>query len=313
MHQPVVADQRHVDVVHAKELLAAPDDLVEDRRRVGDRLADDLENLGRRGLPLERLAGLVEEAYVLDRDHGLVGEGLQQLIWWRPNVPGSRRVTQSMPTDAPSRRSGHATMLRKPREGAARGCARRRETGISSSVSVDLHDTRAARIGPVGEVDRGEPESSRNAASPSASVGVKPTTYSLPSRKRQAEVEKPRDETVRCGGDGIEDRLRIAGRAGDDLEDLGGGGLALQRLAQRGGALHHLVFESFGPARVVEARPPPAPPACPACRGRRRRSGRRRLRCRRRGIRSARSGRSAARPGRIAARPARRPRGRGAG
>ena len=54
------------------------DDRVEHRLRVGDRAADDAQDLGRRRLLLERLLGFVEQARVLDRDHRLVGEGLQQ-------------------------------------------------------------------------------------------------------------------------------------------------------------------------------------------------------------------------------------------
>ena len=53
-------------------------DRFEDRLRVGRRAADDLEDFGRRGLPLQRLPGLVEQAHVLDRDHGLRGERLDQ-------------------------------------------------------------------------------------------------------------------------------------------------------------------------------------------------------------------------------------------
>ena len=36
-----------------------------------------MQDLGRRGLPLERLLGLVEQPHVLDRDHRLVGERAQ--------------------------------------------------------------------------------------------------------------------------------------------------------------------------------------------------------------------------------------------
>ncbi len=50
------------------------------------RTADDLEHVGGGGLLLQRLAqifgprlNLVEQPHVLDRDHGLVGKGLQQL------------------------------------------------------------------------------------------------------------------------------------------------------------------------------------------------------------------------------------------
>jgi hypothetical protein len=58
---------------------AAVEDLVEHRRGVGDRAADHLQHLGGRGLLLERLLGLVEQARVLDRDHRLVGEGAEQV------------------------------------------------------------------------------------------------------------------------------------------------------------------------------------------------------------------------------------------
>ena len=51
---------------------------VENGLHVGRRAADDLEDLRGRGLPLERLLRLVEQAHVLDRDRGLVGEGLHQ-------------------------------------------------------------------------------------------------------------------------------------------------------------------------------------------------------------------------------------------
>ncbi len=51
-------------------------DGLEHRLRVRRRAADDLQDLRGRGLLLERLLGLVEQAHVLDRDHRLVGEGL---------------------------------------------------------------------------------------------------------------------------------------------------------------------------------------------------------------------------------------------
>src|SRR6185437_11934081 len=38
------------------------------------------------------------------------------------------------------------------------------------------------------------------------------------------------DQLVRALGDGIEDRLHVGGRACDHLQDVGGGGLPLQRL-----------------------------------------------------------------------------------
>ena len=53
-------------------------DRIEYGLHVGRRTADDLENLRRRRLPLQRLPGFVEQPRILDRDHRLVGEGLQQ-------------------------------------------------------------------------------------------------------------------------------------------------------------------------------------------------------------------------------------------
>ena len=76
--QAVVVDQVDAEPGRREQPLAAVEDLVEHRLRVGHRAADDLQHLGGRGLLLERLLGLVEQARVLDRDHRLVGERAQQ-------------------------------------------------------------------------------------------------------------------------------------------------------------------------------------------------------------------------------------------
>ena len=58
---------------------------IEHRLHVGRRFADDAQDLAGGGLLLERFGQrpvarlqLVEEPNVLDRDHGLIGKGLQQ-------------------------------------------------------------------------------------------------------------------------------------------------------------------------------------------------------------------------------------------
>ena len=63
------------------------DDRVKHRLQLKGRAADDAQNLAGRGLPLERLGQLggacahfVEQPGVLDRDHRLIGELLQQLF-----------------------------------------------------------------------------------------------------------------------------------------------------------------------------------------------------------------------------------------
>jgi hypothetical protein len=49
------------------------------RLEIEGRAADDLEHVGRSSLLLQRFSQLVEQARVLDRDDGLVGEVLDQL------------------------------------------------------------------------------------------------------------------------------------------------------------------------------------------------------------------------------------------
>src|SRR4029450_5994328 len=49
------------------------------RLEIEGRASDDLEHVGRSSLLLQRFAQLVEQARVLDRDDGLVGEVLDQL------------------------------------------------------------------------------------------------------------------------------------------------------------------------------------------------------------------------------------------
>ena len=74
------------DVARAAQPRCAVGDRVEHRLHVGRRAADDAQDLRRRRLLLQRLGDLgvarlqlLEQPHVLDRDHGLVGEGLQQL------------------------------------------------------------------------------------------------------------------------------------------------------------------------------------------------------------------------------------------
>ena len=62
----------------AKQAVGAGRDRVEHRLHVRRRTGDHLQDVGRCGLPLQRLLRLVEQARILDGDHGLVGEGLEQ-------------------------------------------------------------------------------------------------------------------------------------------------------------------------------------------------------------------------------------------
>ena len=88
-------------------------DLLEHRRGVGHRAADHAQHLGRRGLLLERLLGLVEQAHVLDRDHRLVGEGLEQVATAAAaSCRGRATATTMTPIGAPSFSIGAPIMRR---------------------------------------------------------------------------------------------------------------------------------------------------------------------------------------------------------
>ncbi len=76
---PSSASVKHAELLAGEQPAAAVEDLVEHRRAIGYRAADDLQHLGGGGLLLQRFLRLVEQPHVLDRDHRLVAEGLQQL------------------------------------------------------------------------------------------------------------------------------------------------------------------------------------------------------------------------------------------
>src|ERR1700747_2441392 len=71
---------------------------LEDRREIAGRAVDHLQYLGGRGLPLERLARLRDEARILHRDHRLGGEILKQrdlFLAERPDLrPGGTDVSE---------------------------------------------------------------------------------------------------------------------------------------------------------------------------------------------------------------------------
>ena len=51
---------------------------IEHRLNIGRRAGDDAKNLARRRLLFQRLGEFLEQPHVLDGDHGLVGEGLEE-------------------------------------------------------------------------------------------------------------------------------------------------------------------------------------------------------------------------------------------
>ena len=76
IHIFFVGKGRHAEARTAKRHRLLDND-VEHGLHTGRRTPHDFEDLGGGGLPFQRLAGLVEQPHVLDRDHGLRGEGLE--------------------------------------------------------------------------------------------------------------------------------------------------------------------------------------------------------------------------------------------
>ena len=116
---PLAESQHHV--INPTNPGGALDDGVEDRLHVSGRAADDAEHLGGRRLMLQRLAqfcvALVEffeQAHVLDGDHGLIGEGLEQFDLLSEKGRTSRRRIRIAPMAIPSRSNGVASTVRKP-------------------------------------------------------------------------------------------------------------------------------------------------------------------------------------------------------
>ena len=120
---PIAVDGRDRAAEQARR---AVEDRLEHRRDVGRRLADDAQHVADRHLVVERLAQLaralldlaqrlarlVEEAHVLDRDHRLVGEDLQQPDVLLGEDARLLATTPIEPMTSPSRIIGTARLLR---------------------------------------------------------------------------------------------------------------------------------------------------------------------------------------------------------
>ena len=80
-HDPIqaVAEQEERAHIGATEPFRARDDCPEHRLEIECRLADDPQHITGRGLTIERVFRLVEEADVLDSDDRLIGKGLDEL------------------------------------------------------------------------------------------------------------------------------------------------------------------------------------------------------------------------------------------
>ena len=72
----VVDEVQHGGGKPAEQVFGADSDRLEYRLHVRGRGGDHLQDVGRGGLPLQRFPRFVEQPRVLDGDHGLIGECL---------------------------------------------------------------------------------------------------------------------------------------------------------------------------------------------------------------------------------------------
>src|SRR3954452_22811504 len=73
-----VAQQKYAAVSSLAQFGGTARDGVEHRLGIGRRTGDDVENIRCCGLPLQRLARLIEQPCVLDGDGGLIGKALNE-------------------------------------------------------------------------------------------------------------------------------------------------------------------------------------------------------------------------------------------
>src|SRR5262245_32076810 len=215
------------------------------RLEIESRAADDFEHIGGGGLPLQRVAEfagtllhLVEQPHVLNRDHRLVGEGLQELDLSVGEQPGLSAGDRNAPngTAVSQYRDAYGTAIAADRCHRAKGVV---------GVRVNIRDLRDTSL---------KYRASRHAAptwrrGKCTSVDLEHIGGEAVVRHKVEEMTvKPVDKTVlgvaeprRALGDHVEYRLDVSQRAADNVEHVAGCCLVFESFAQFLRARLHLV------------------------------------------------------------------------
>ncbi len=212
-----------------------------------------MQHLRGRGLLFQRfrqivgaLAQLVEQPRVLDRDDRLGGEVLQQLdllVGERPHLlfvnvdrPDQLAILQH-------RYLGERSAARQLDRGNAQRIAV--AIGLALSDVLDLHEL----LGLQQLAEPGVRPGPDRLAEQEFAVGLR-SAVNRDGAEQLFFFTQPQSTELRpadAGGvfqERLEHRLKLAGRAGDDLEHLAGRGLLFQRLRQIVGALAELVEQA---------------------------------------------------------------------
>src|SRR5262245_35630782 len=221
---------------------------LEYRFELARRARDDLENLRRRGLLLQRLAQLVEQARVLDGDDRLLGEIANQLDL----IVGERLRLLAVDKDGADKlvvlehRHGNESSRAGDRRELGRGEARWHveEPGLREGicdVNGLLRPGKAAQRAvwrwlPRPDVkffgDRGRDAVHCNDAERGCVVQVQYAELGL------ADAHRVRQDRLKYW-------LQLARRVRDDLQHVGGRGLLLQRLSELAPVFFEFLFQ-FG-------------------------------------------------------------------
>ena len=231
-HPFATEDERVIGLAQPRRRL---DQRIQHRLQVECRAADHLEHVGGGGLLLQRLAEivgarlhLVEQSHVLDRDHRLVGEGLEQFDLLRTEGPWFCADYDKSADDKSLAQKRHADS--RPYSGSARLVR-----ALEFRIGDDVRNVNGAAFDQRSPEDRSATRLRRVAFEMSAlwwreavgrryGVGV----AHMPADDRLVRLAKSHGQLRQR----VEHRLQIEGRAADHLEHVGGGGLLLQRFAQ---------------------------------------------------------------------------------
>ena len=225
----VVVDDEDAQLVGGEQLLAAVEDLLEHRRRVRHRAADHAQHLGRGAQLVERLLGLVEQPRVLDRDHGLVGEGPQQVDLGSARTAAPDRAADDDDADrlalAHHRHGQHARESRSAPAARARRDIRCRSADDVATWTGGARGRARPTIESVGASARSPSDRARRRCR-SWSWRLQRSSPPIARRgcRRLAQQRRRRSATMSSTG------CTSVGELADDLEHLGGRRLPLERL-----------------------------------------------------------------------------------
>ena len=226
IEQAIIADERNANRFAREQPLAALQNRIEHRLRIGDRAADRGEHLARRPLLVERLLRFVEQANVFQRDRRLVAERAQERDF------ALRERPYLLPAE-----QDYAERMTLPEE-------RRRDDGAMTPAARDLEARRKLALfrQHVSYVDRLAVEqraardriaADRQSVDVRNRIGGRALRCEMSQRsaigeihRRGRRVAKPRSAL----GDRIEHRQHVRRGARDNAQDLGNGRLLLQRL-----------------------------------------------------------------------------------